>query len=119
MKKPLLFAALSTVVISSWAFYPRVAAESGYMILSLNVPPNGRPTVVTTAQDGQETSLTIATKKPTVSVRSQVVVQLNALRSQGWTVVQMTSTGTYVQDINHPLISPGQAFTETYLLEKK
>ncbi len=31
----------------------------------------------------------------------------------------MTSTGNYVQDINHPLISPSQTLTETYLLERK
>lgn len=119
MKKTFLSAALALAVAGSWAFYPKAAEPGGYMVVSLRISDSGRSTLVTIAPDGQETSQPLNQRRPAQSIQSQALVRLNELRSQGWTVMHMTSTGNYVQDINHPLISPSQTLTETYLLERK
>ena len=120
MKKVFLPAALALAVAGSWAFYPKAPAEpGGYMILSLRITDSGRSTLVTIAPDGQETVQPLSQRRPVQSIQAQALVRLNELRSQGWLVAQMTTTGSYVQDMNHPLISPSQTLTETYLLDKK
>jgi hypothetical protein len=120
MKKISFAITLLLVVVGSWAFYPKAPAEPGYMQLSLSVPYSGKPSLVTIAPNGEEISHLLDSKsKPARSFRAQALIKLNELRSQGWTVVQMASTENYVQNINFPLISPDQAFRETYLLEKK
>jgi hypothetical protein len=120
MKKISLAVTLLLVVVGSWAFYPKAPAEPGYMQLSVRVSYSGKPSLVAIAPDGEETSYTLDSKsKPTRSLQSQALVKLNELRSQGWTVVQMTSNENYVLDANHPLLSPDRAFRETYLLEKR
>jgi hypothetical protein len=120
MKKIAFAVTLLLVVIGSWAFYPKAPAETGYMQLSLSVPYSGKPSLVTIAPNGEEISHPLDSKsKQARSFRAQALIKLNELRSQGWTVMQMTATENYVQNANFPLLSPDQAFRETYLLEKK
>jgi len=120
MKKVVLAALLLVVAVGSWAFYPKAPADSAYMLLSLEVPYDGRPSLVTTMPNEEETSQRLDLKaKPTRSAQAQLLGKLNELRSQGWTVVQMTSSEDYVQNINFPLIAPAKASKETYLLEKR
>jgi hypothetical protein len=119
MRKVFLSAALALAVAGSWAFYPKAATDSAYMVLSVRVPASGRPSLVSIAPNGTETPETLNFKRPAHSIRSQAVVKLNELRSQGWSVVQMTSAEDYVQELNNPSLSPSQTLTETYLLERK
>lgn len=120
MKQAILIALLLVVAVGSWAFYPKAAADSTYALLSLEMPYDGRPSLLTTMPNEEETSIRLDLKaKPTRSAQAQLLSKLNELRSQGWTVVQMTSTENYVQNINFPLIAPAKASKETYLLEKR
>ncbi|WP_310392421.1 hypothetical protein [Hymenobacter sp.] len=120
MKKTLLWGTLGLAALGSWAFYPRAAAEPGYMIVSLRVTNSERPTLVTISPSGEETKDVLNTKtKPVRSLQAQTLAKLNELRNQGWAVAHVTSNGGYVQNANNPALSPDYFFTDNYLLEKQ
>ncbi|WP_303310342.1 hypothetical protein [Hymenobacter sp. BT730] len=119
MKK--LFPVLTLVLaaIASWAFYPKSAAEPGYMMLTLEVPVTGRATLVTISPTGEQAKISLNHKlEGPARYQSQALVKLNELRSQGWEVVQMQAESTPVANTRIPSLGPDIMISQTYLLRK-
>ncbi|ALD20134.1 hypothetical protein [Hymenobacter sp. DG25A] len=114
MKKLLSILALVCVAIGCWAFYPKTSAESGYMMLLLD--SSNQLTII--YPNGQEERQTIKLKFKGPSPQVQVLIKLNELRSQGWTVAQMHISEYSTPDPSFPK-SPDHTRSETYLLEKR
>ena len=112
MKKAFLLASLALVVASSWAFYPKAAAEpGGYMMIVGKIYDNNIY-VTTTTSDGQYTDATtpiIKLKYMNENLHKAELLKLNELRQSGWRVVSTTAI----------LMGTARSTLETtYLLEK-
>ncbi|UOQ53219.1 hypothetical protein [Hymenobacter cellulosivorans] len=118
MKKTFWVTALVTVAFGSWAFYPKPAAPAEYMELSLR-EVYGTHTLVMILPTGEinEQKLDVRGKSD-YRYRGQLILRLNELRAQGWTVAQQQESETVVPDARHPQLSPDFVRTTTYLLEK-
>lgn len=110
MKKVILSAALVLAVAGSWAFYPKAAEPTGYMMVIGNFTLNGftaDANVTTILPDGQQTEVAVEVKvrnaeKVTVGfveVQKAALAKVNALAKEGWQVVNSSpatfaATGT-------------------------
>ncbi|UOQ72369.1 hypothetical protein [Hymenobacter cellulosilyticus] len=118
MKKIFVTAILAVVALGSWAFYPKTAAAPEYMQLSV-YGGSGRPVLVIISPRGEVTEETLTTKaKGEYKYQALVLMKLNELRAQGWTVAQMQQTETRNPDPEHPMLSPNVVTTAVYLLER-
>ncbi|WP_210513739.1 hypothetical protein [Hymenobacter terricola] len=120
MKKAFLSAALALAVAGSWAFYPKAAEPTGYMMVIGSatfagftskaevtvVDPTGKVTVADV--DARNGSAKKVTESLAVLHQAELK-QLNALKQQGWSIVQTTAQ----------TISPPAMLTTTYVLERK
>ena len=120
MKKVFLSAALALAVAGSWAFYPKAAEPTGYMMVIGSatfsgftskaevtlVTPDGKATVEDV--DARNGSAKKVTESLTVLHQAEMK-KLNELKQQGWKIVQTTSQ----------TISPPAMLTTTYVLERK
>ncbi|PJJ54796.1 hypothetical protein [Hymenobacter chitinivorans] len=119
MKRILVAPILLAVALGSWAFYPKTAAAPEYMELSMS-SDGGKPTLVMISPTGEVTEQKLTTKaKGDYRYRALLLVKLNELRAQGWTVAQMQQTKTSTPDLQHPLLGPDVVSTATYLLERR
>ena len=120
MKKVFLSAALALAVAGSWAFYPKAAEPTGYMMVIGSatfsgftskaevtlVTPDGKATVEDV--DARNGSAKKVTESLTVLHQAEMK-KLNELKQQGWKIVQTTSQ----------TISPPAMLTTTYVLERQ
>ncbi|MCB2376071.1 hypothetical protein LGH70_00645 [Hymenobacter sp. BT635] len=119
MKKLLPIPVLLVLAAVSWAFYPKAAPTPEYMELSMHSSA-GKPILVMISPTGEVTEEKLVTKtKGAYKYQAQLLVKLNELRAQGWTVVQMQTTETSTPDLQHPLLGPDVVRTATYLLERR
>jgi hypothetical protein len=119
MKKLFPVLVLLLVAVGCWAFYPKSAAESGYMMLTLEVPVMGRATLVTISPTGEQAKISLNHKlEGPARYQSQALIKLNELRSQGWEVVQMQAASTPVANTRVPTLGPDIMISQTYLLHK-
>ncbi|MCB2407191.1 hypothetical protein [Hymenobacter lucidus] len=119
MKKILAVPALLAMALGTWAFYPKTAAAPEYMELTVHAS-SGKPTLVMIAPNGEVTEEKMTTKaKGDYKYQALLVVKLNELHQQGWSVVQMQHTETSTPDLQHPLLGPDVVRTATYLLERR
>ncbi|AIZ64659.1 hypothetical protein PK28_15050 [Hymenobacter sp. DG25B] len=119
MKKLFPVLALLLVAVGCWAFYPKNAAEPGYMMLTLEVPVTGRATLVTISPTGEQAKLTLDRKLDgPAPYQAQTLIKLNELRAQGWEVVQMQAANTPVANTRIPSLGPDIMISQTFLLYK-
>jgi hypothetical protein len=118
MKKSILYLFALLAIYSSLAFHPKPTSEEGYMLLTLHT--GGRPKLVSISPTGEQQEHPLIKKtKGSYDYHAQLMLKLNELRQQGWTVVQMQTTESVVPDLQHPLLSPDKLNTLTFLLEKR
>ena len=115
MKKMFLFAALAFVAAGSWAFYPKAAEPSGYMMVTSSNFPSYSITII--SPSGELVNQVVDPKKYD-SARQMVaanqklykaeISKINELKQAGWKVISasMHSNG---------FVRPGDY---VYLLEK-
>ncbi|TGE27040.1 hypothetical protein [Hymenobacter metallicola] len=119
MRNVFFVSALLLVALGSWAFYPRSGAAGGYMQVSMYAG-SGKPVLVTISPSGEVTEEKLTTKaKGDYKYQALLLVKLNELRSQGWTVVDMQQTETSTPNLNYPLLGPDVVSSATYLLERR
>lgn len=119
MRKIFVAASLSVVALGSWAFYPKATAAPEYMQLSM-YESSGRPILVVISPRGEVTEERMTTNtRGNYKYQALLLVKLNELRAQGWTVAQMQQTETRNPDPEHPMLSPNVVTTAIYLLERK
>ncbi|GAA4368352.1 hypothetical protein GCM10023185_41040 [Hymenobacter saemangeumensis] len=121
MKKALSFAALLLAAAGSWAFYPKPAEPSGYMMVIGSGRTSGlasyTASITVVQPTGEEQAREIDTKSLTrknvmsgfVDLHKAELAQLNQLSAQGWRVVAVTQSNSFQGALNET----------TYLLEKK
>ncbi|GAA4499952.1 hypothetical protein GCM10023172_19400 [Hymenobacter ginsengisoli] len=101
MKKPLLFLGLALATASSWAFYPKAAEPTGYMMVVCNFTLNSfsaDANVTTVLPNGQQTEQAVDVKirsaeKITtgfMEVQKVALAKVNELTKTGWHVVSTT-----------------------------
>ncbi|WBA40460.1 hypothetical protein [Hymenobacter canadensis] len=118
MKKSILYLFAVLAIVSSLAFHPKPTTEAGYMLLTLHT--GGRPALVSISPTGEQQQYPLLKKaKGSYDYHAQLMLKLNELRQQGWTVVQMQTTEAVVPDIQYPLLGPDKFATLTFLLEKR
>ena len=120
MKKTLLFIAVGLVTAGSWAFYPKAAAPTGYLMVVGSGRPgttSSVPEITTIQPDGTRQvqrlpDIKIGTERNSTAAAVEMhrveLLKINALVAQGWRVAHVTQSTVGVG-----------ATTETmYLLEK-
>ncbi|MCC3159260.1 hypothetical protein LJ737_18605 [Hymenobacter sp. 15J16-1T3B] len=110
-----LSAVLLLTALACWAFYPKPAADAGYMTVALYVSGTGRGELVVTAPDGTTAPQDLGRSKSVTHMRAQLLVKVNELHRQGWQVVQMTPNriiGTFATGTD-------VFYEDVYLLEKR
>lgn len=118
MKKSILYLFAVLAIVGSLAFRTKPTFEEGYMLLTLHT--GGRPALVSISPTGEQQEYPLIKKtKGSLDYQAQLMIKLNELRQQGWTVVQMQNTESVVPDLQHPLLSPDKLNTLTFLLEKR
>ncbi|RYE90321.1 MAG: hypothetical protein EOO37_03245 [Cytophagaceae bacterium] len=101
MKKSLLFLGLALAAASSWAFYPKAAEPTGYMMVVCNFTLNtfsADANVTTVMPNGQQTEQAVEVKirsaeKVTigyVEVQKVALAKVNELTKSGWHVTSTT-----------------------------
>ena len=115
MKKMFLFAALALVAAGSWAFYPKAAEPSGYMMVTSSNFPGYSITII--SPSGELVNQVVDPKsyssaKQIVTANQKLykaeISKINELKQAGWKVI---SASMHSND----LIKPGDY---VYLLEK-
>ena len=110
MKKIFLFTALAFVVAGSWAFYPKGAESSGYMMVTSSNFPNYSITIISPTGEivNQVVKLnTFGSPKQKVTANRELhkaeIIKINELRQAGWKVINsstqpngFTGSGDYV-----------------------
>ena len=94
MKKMFFLAALALVAAGSWAFYPKAAEPSGYMMVTSNnyldysitiISPNGE--LVNQVVDSKKHSSTKQAVTANQELRKAEISKINELKRAGWKVV--------------------------------
>ena len=104
MKKVFLSAALALAVASSWAFYPKAASSTGYMMLKSQYVVSGFSAKVifsTYPLDGpiehEEVPFKAGTREKALdsleALRVTELKKLNELRQKGWHLVEVMQSG--------------------------
>ena len=94
MKKMFLFAALAFVTAGSWAFYPKAAEPSGYMMVTSSEAPNYSITII--SPSGELVNQVVDPKsyisaKQIVAANQELrkteISKINELKRAGWKVI--------------------------------
>lgn len=121
MKKLLILAGVALAAAGSWAFYPKAAATSGYLLVVGSGRPGTDsyvPELTTIQPDGQRqvqrlSNIKVGTERSStaaaVELHQAETLKINSLYAQGWRLVSVAQSTVGVG-----------ATTETvYVLEKR
>ena len=88
MKKMFLFAALAFVAAGSWAFYPKAAEPSGYMMVTSSNYPDYSITII--SPSGELINQVVDSKRHLSAkqeLRKAEISKINELKQAGWKVI--------------------------------
>ncbi|QIX60979.1 hypothetical protein FY528_10260 [Hymenobacter lutimineralis] len=120
MKKRFLAAALLLSATVSWAFYPKPAASTGYMMVTGVGRTAGlgsfNASLTVTSESGEQTTEALDSKMVSpknvaegfLALHQLELRKLNQLAAEGWSVIGVTQNNSYQGVINET----------TYLLRK-
>ena len=98
MKKTILLAALALTAVTSWAFYPKAAEPTGYMMVIgrtytnyslITIAPTGE--IVTQVIDEHSYNNTDKSNKAASYLNQAEIRKINELKQAGWKVTSMSN----------------------------